>query len=601
MNGEPDEEAAEAKGDAMAPRPAMSIRAIATAVLLTAVATAALIWGLRGSPPAPGLKKFELRPVDLQVGDAMTPAISPDATKLVYVRDGKLFLRDLRQVEDLEIPDSMGAVKPCWSPGSDSIAYVREVSLWKYSLASGRSTLISSNVGMFSAAGGLGWGTDDLLVFSRGGSGLLQVSARGGEPHEILAIDTETEDDLHQPRFLPEGRGLLYVAHRIETGPDTLKVLSGGEARIVMQQPSQILWNPVYSPTGHILYTRRTTNIGLWAVPFSLERLETTGEPFLVDREGSDPSVADDGTLFYVRGAGASTQQLVWINLQGEMGEAIGQPQAAMMKPSISPDGRRVAVMGLENESWDIWVHDATRGTRTRLTFDPRREWDPVWTPDGGNIIFWDGTTRALSIKAADGTGDTRRLFTWEFPDSGVPHLSPDGRSMVFWGRAPDGEEDIWIVSLEGEDDPVPLIATPAQEEQPRISPDGRFLVYASNESARFEVYLTRFPEVKSGKWQVSSNGGTQPRWGANGKTIYYRQGGAIMAADLSGEPAVQIGTPRELYAGKFPGVTVLNSGGFDVAPDGSRMVMIQAIVPVGKAPALIVVQNWASEFEQSD
>ena len=281
----------------------------------------------------------------------------------------------------------------------------------------------------------------------------------------------------------------------------------------------------------------------MWAVPFSLAKHEVTGEPFVITTDGSFPSVSDDGTLLYVRGASSGMRQLVWVDRDGTIGDAVGPEQSGISAPALSPDGSRVAVMAQDGEVGNIWVYDVARGTRTRLTFGSATDWDPTWTPDGKEVVFWEGSTRALSRKAADGAGDSSRLMERDLVDSGVPSFSADGRWMVFWAKPSAQAQDVWALDLEGDGTAVPILESASIEDGPRISPDGRFLAYASDESGKREVYLTRFPSGE-GKWQVSVNGGTFPVWSPVGGEMFYLDGTLVKQVDVTLDPSPRLGRP---------------------------------------------------------
>jgi len=569
------------------------------AMVVTAVLTALLVPSFRGDSPDLAVQKFEIVRESLEIDSQYAPVLSPDGARIAYVNQNRLWIRELDNLEARPLSGTDGARYPFWAPDSDFLGYVKDGSIWKISTRGGQATTIAGAVGTFNTAGGLAWGEDGRIVFSRGSTGLSEVSARGGDPQDILSPAPETESDFHQPHVLPDGRGILFVVHRMPSGPDTLCVFSGGERKVILQLDSQFLWAPFYSSTGHILYRRRGTNAGLWAAPFSLSRLEVTGEPFLIEPDGDYPTVSADGTLLYIRGAGSGLRQLVRVNREGVVEGTIGQPQARIASPSVSPDGRHVAVMARENESWDIWIHDVERGTRTRLTFGAGQDWDPTWTPDGKRVIFWDGSTRAISMKAADGTGETEILVTEKIIDSGIPSVSPDGKLMAFWGINRETREDLYTMPLDGDRKPVMLLQTPASEEHPRISPDGRYLAYVSDESGRVEVYLTQFPGGE-GKWQVSVNGGQTPAWDRRGDRLYYREEDAIMEVDVVTEPAVELGSPRKLFTAVEAGVEIFGYTRFDVAPD-ERFMMVREIKEEGVEPSLVLVRNWLSEFQEQE
>jgi Tol biopolymer transport system component len=570
----------------------------AAAVLVTAIITVNAVKMLQSPLEESGIRRFEIFGEGLETDLIYLPVLSPDARSVVYASDDRLWIRDLQSLVPRELSGTEGAAQPAWSPDGDYIAFGRDESLWKVPVQGGEPSAIAIGIGEIGSAGRIAWGPDGRIVYARGGTGLYEVSSRGGAPKSLYEPDPETADDLHDPSFLPDGSGILFVTHRAREGPDTITALADGKAKDLLQIDDELIRKPFYAPTGHLFFTRRTASAGLWAAPFSLSDLEVTGEPFLVDSEGSNASAAA-GALLYVRGVSTGLEELTWVDRKGEVVGTIGQPHASIAAQVLSPDGRRVAIMGRDNEGGDIWIHDVEGGTRTRLTFTKRRDWDPAWTPDGAHILFWDGDARAIARKAADGTGETEILVSRsELNDSGTPVISPDGKTMVFWAEPALEAEDLWVKSLDSDEASVPLMETPAREEFPRFSPDGKYLAYVSDESGRGEIYLTRFPSVE-GKWQISSGGGSYPVWSRNGDRIFYLERTVLTEVDVVTEPAVRIGSPRTLFDAAAAGYDVRGTTArFDVALDGESFLLVRPLKQEGVNPSLVLVENWATEFE---
>jgi Tol biopolymer transport system component len=571
----------------------------AAVVVVMAAVTTVVVRTLLPSPEKPAARRFVAITGAFQAGEDTAPAVSPDGRKIVFVRNGHLWIRRLDQLEPQQLEGTEAALMPAWMPDSQSIVFSSKGDLKVVPFGGGATTTVGLGVGNVAAAGGISCGPGGRIIFSSGGGGIVEISVRGGDSHDVLLPDGEREADLHQPSFIPDG-SILFVAHRVPEGPDTIAVLAGGSRKNLLQLDTQSLANPVYSPTGHIIFRRDRPRAGLWAVPFELGRLEVTGEPFLITQDGDQPSVANDGTLLYVSGAVSSLRQLVWVGRDGVIGEAMGQPQTGIAAPALSPDGSRVAIMGTEGDIGNIWVYDIARKTRTRLTFGNATDWDPAWTSDGTHVVFWDGTTRALSVKAADGTGEVVRLIEQNLVDSGVPSISNDGKWMVFWVKPTVQQEDIWYMALDGDRTPVPFVASEFVEDTPRISPDGTVLAYASEESGRREVYLTRFPSGE-GKWQVSIDGGAFPVWSPVGGELFYLDGSMVKQVDVVTEPSVQLGTPRTLFDAAELGLDVLGHTRFEVSRDGRRFVMVKQLREQNVPPSLVLSYEWIARFREPD
>jgi len=568
---------------------------LAAAGLAVALVAGALGWVLHPTAPGPPLRKFDLAVAGLTVSEASFPQLSPDGRSIVYGQGGRLWVRDLDQLEARAVPGSEGALHPFWSPDSASVGFVADSKIWRVALRGGERMSIAEGRGEFIGGSGLSWGPDDAIVFSRGSTGLFKVSARGGDAQSFLELNTDVEQDIHEPRHLPDDRGVLYVSHRTQRGPDTLMVLAGGERKTLLQLEGSVIWHPAYSPTGHILFWRGPSNAGLWALPFSLTKLVPTGEPFLVAAGGRYATAARDGTLCYVQGTGGQNQQLVWVNTSGKVEGVIGQPQYSMREPVVSPDGRQVAVMINESEVWDIWLLDLARGTRTRLTFTPTLEWDPAWHPSGTYVAYSDAASKAIVLQRSDGSGEKQELAKTA-PDGGEPNITRDGKFLVYTIRDKDSKEDIWYVPLEGDRKPVLFLKTPAAENGAQVSPDGRYLAYVSDDSGRSEVFLKKFPSGE-GKWQVSVNGGIWPRWSGRGEKLFYREGTKMMEVSLTTQPSLTLGTPRIVFSGEALGVLMYEPIRYDVSPDGRRLLLVQSAGQGGEA-SLVLVQNWQTEFQ---
>ena len=251
----------------------------------------------------------------------------------------------------------------------------------------------------------------------------------------------------------------------------------------------------------------------------------------------------------------------------------------------------------------DIWVYDIARQTLTRLTFEGNENQQPQWTPDGKRVTLRsirEGVPGNLFWKLADGTGAAERLTTSEFRQN-PSSWSPDGQFLAFHQRpsvigfSPTGR-DIWILPLEGERKPRPLLRTQFNELAPKFSPDGRWLAYVSDESGRYEIYVRPFPEVEEGKWQISTDEGVEPVWAANGRELFYRNedGNRMMAVEITTEPTFRAGTPRLLFEGSY-GRSSGGSAFYDVTSDGQSFLMVQA----AHEGQINVVLNWFEELKR--
>ena len=585
--------------DVVAEQPPIPLWRQPTAI--TAVALALLIglsaaWLLKPAPPLP---EPPLRQLTLEWGeDMLASVISPNGRHVAYLRGPiglrGVWIRDLDQEESRQIVPEGAVWSLFWSPDSRFIGFRSVDELEKVSLHGGPATTLCRVSGPTRA---VTWSPDGASIVFAAISptpGLYEVPAQGGEPQLLF----EPEEDRYQaPHFLPSpsgGRKLLYVvglsgqrqivAHDLETGQK--EFLTSGV-------------DPFFATTGHILYGT-VDRSGLWAIPFSIETLQATGEPFPVRENASDHSVSRDGTLVYL-GGGYRLQQLVWRDRTGSKLKAIGQPQQRIRAPALSPDGSRVAVLGLENGNIDVWVHDIVRGLKTRVTSDPAREERPNWLPSGGEISFASARngTQDIFMKSADGRGEAEVLVatpTAEFPLD----WTADGNYMIFVQFHAGRRGDLYYLRLDKDEsgyESIVFSETEFDELSPKISPDGRFVAYESNESGSYEVYVQPFPEGP-GRTQVSSKGGRQPRWSRDGKEIFYVEGDALMAVPVSTTPTFSAGIPTLLFQGK--GAFADRGHSYDVSPDGKKFVIIE-LMQGGRPPAIQVVENWYEEFRERE
>ncbi len=476
----------------------------------------------------------------------------------------------------------------------------------KVSINGGPPALLSDTNGFMGS-----WGPNDTIIFSPGaGTGLLQVSASGGTPQPLTALDSENSELSHvSPEILPDGKAFLFTVRSGNGDQIVVQDFETGEHRVLVQDGITAR----FVSTGHLVYVREGT---LLAVPFDLASLEVTGAPvpFIEGvmqgpavlsgravRPGSRHaafSVSRSGSLVYVPGEAQQGEfQLVWVDRTGAV-EPLGAPPRQYRQPALSPDGRSLAV-ALVGNPYEIWVYDILRTTLTRLTYEGDNR-VPLWTPDSERIAF--RSTRAgapgnLYWKRADGSGEAERLGTSD--ESQTPRAwSSDGSVLAFHtGRVGD-DYNLWTLPMDGERQPRPFLQTPFGESEPKFSPDGKWLAYVSDESGRREIYVQPYPGP-GGKRQISTDGGNEPVWARGSGELFYRNGNQMMAVEITTEPTFVAGTPRLLFEGTFQ-QSAGNLAAYDVTPDGQRFVMLQEGGPDSESLTQInVVLNWFEELKE--
>ncbi len=559
------------------------------------------VWLLRPVSSEIPLRKLELQIAGLDLSRDYAYSISPNGKSIAYVSNHRLWIRDLDRLDPREVPNTENASHPFWSPDSAYLGYVIGKKMWKVSNAGAGTTAITDLPDVFSGAGGAGWQADGTIIFTTGGTGLMQVAAQGGDPSPLLNVGAD-EADFHDATLLPDGRGVLFAVHRSVQGVDTIALFDGKSRKNLLQLDGQRIGHPVYSRSGHILFERRLTNPGIWALPFALSRLEVTGEPFLVVPGAGAPKVADDGTLIFVYGEISAPTRLVWMDRGGKIVNSI-QPEALPFQlPSfrLSPDGKQLVLATRESGKTDYWIVNVARGTRTRLTFDnSARGWFCGWSPDGQRVLYASGDAPAvykIVSKAADSSGDAKELL------NGLDaSFSPDGRFIIY-ATPVQGQRgwDLWYVGTEPGAKPLPFLVTPKDERYVEFSPDGNYVAYASNESGRYEVYVKPFPGGQ-GNSRVSIDGGSVPRWSRRGDELFFVSGNDLMAVHVQTKPSLVLGQPQKLFSRRPVGADRPEGlyDTYDVSADGQRFVMLQSDEQQITSQKLTVIQNWFAEFKE--
>ena len=579
--------------------------ALAGVLAVALLATLWILWPTAGAPEPPVRFSVNLGAGDGQLftGVGGTPVLSPDGKTLALVGqmpggNTQLYIRPLDNLEATPLSGTEGAYLPFFSPDGRWLAFFTAGALKKVSVSGGAALTIAEAP---SPRGGT-WGPDDTIVSTpTGATGLYRVPASGGTPVELTEL-SEGEQSHRFPRFLPNGKAVLFMIQAqggtFDDATIEAVLLDTGERKVLHRGGTY----PRYASSGHLLYAREAT---LFAMPFDAERIEPTGEPTpVIEGVGATGigealfSVADDGSLVYVPGVGAAAEsKLVWVDRQG-VEQPVAETLRAYLDPRLSPDGQRLAVAISDADGYETWLLELGRGTLTRLTFGEGLSMRPLWSPDGERVIFasnregnWD-----IFSKPADGSGTAEQLTTgaYRIPTS----ISSDGKSIVFRQNSDPSGRDIGMVRLEGESEPEMLLQTPFHEDTGMLSPDDRWLAYVSNESGREEIYARPFPGP-GGKLQISTEGGTEPMWSRDGRELFYRTGNKMMAIAIATEPELAPGRPTLLFEGRYlSGVSTGNPAtGYDVAPDG-RFVMIRADEASGPTQ-IHVVLNWFEELKR--
>jgi serine/threonine-protein kinase len=536
-------------------------------------------------------------------------AITPDGSRLVYVgnQSTQIFVRALDALAPVVV--YTGSPRGLFvSPDGQWIGFTDGLSLLKKVPLTGGPAVTLATLDTAGPSGAT-WGSMNTIIVATNSvtTGLQRIDAVGGATTVLTRPDrARGEADHFWPEMLPGGRAVLFTITALTGGLDGAQVavldLETGKWKILVRGGS----HAHYVSSGHLVYLAAGA---VHAVPFDLTRLETRGTPVPVIRDvettlngGVLAVVAGDGTLAYVPGSVAGTPRtLVWVDRQGRE-TPIPVPPRPYFLPALSRDGTRVAVFANDQER-DIWLWDLGRTTFSRVTFTSGVDVVQIWTPDSRRLIFTSerAGVRNLFWQAADGSGTVERLT--ESPNTQYPTaVSPDGRKLVFAEETPGTETDVMMIELEGSRRVTPLVQSPFTERNGIISPDGRWLAYETNESGRFEIHVRPLPDVNSGHWQVSTNGGTRPIWTQSGQElIYVSPTGALVGVGVARGPSWTATTPTLLVKEGYFTIPVWWGRSYDVSPDAQRFLMIKEGGADGTAaPAsIIVVQNWVEELKR--
>ncbi len=590
----------QAVDSAVVPQPAGWRRALPVAVALV---VGGLVTGLVGWSVWPATEPRLVNQFAYAVPDDQlfrntgrsVMALAPDGRSFVYNTTDGLYLRTMGELEARLIPGTEdGSVHPFFSPDGQSVAYYTSNELRRIGISGGAPVVITE---VDDILNGATWGPDGTILFGQA-DGIYRVPATGGTPTLVIANEDGRPDGA---QLLPDGDTVLFSVMPGGSWDDAQIVaqsLSSGERTIVLEGGNDAR----YLPTGHLVYA---LGDGLFGIAFDADTLSVTGGAVplaqgvsrATDTAGANYGVSDDGTLAYLSGGVTGIQRsFVWVDRDGRE-EPVAADPANYQEFTLSPDGTRVAVRILGDGN-AVWIYDLVRDTSTRLTFesDDVGTLVPTWTPDGTRVAFGP----PLSWKRADGIGAVEGL---DDATGRVPHaFSPDGTTLVFEERnAPGSSVGLGVLTLEGDRTATLVIDGEFDERNPALSPDGWWVAYNSDETGEPQVYVRPFPDVDSGRWQISTDGGRWPVWNPAGGELFYRGPTGVMALAFEAEPTFTPGALTQLFEWNYSGG--LGNRRMAVSPDGQRFLLLADATETadGEAtpPQIVVVQNWFEELRR--
>ncbi len=517
-------------------------------------------------------------------------SIAPDASSLVYTAAESTYIRPLNglRFEALQLPPR--ARTTFFSPDGRWLGFFTTDSrLQKISLQDGQITTICNTTD----GRGASWGEADSILFAPSfSSGLWMVSAYGGTPRSVTTLDSTRGEVTHRwPEILPGGKAAIFTSRRRDQlsysdAEISLVVLATGERRTLVSGG----FHARYAPPGFIVFARDST---LHAIAFDLQRLRIMGYPVPLDLEVATNgptgmaqfAFTKDGTLAYVPGEGTSESYAVpiWLDRAGQTRPVL-HIRARCENITASPNGERLAFTLVDAQN-DIGVYDTRSGILTRLTFDPAEDSSPIWSRDGRMLAYVSSRSGMLNLfsRRADGSGQETRLTSSPY-DQGTCDWTSDGIGIVFVEDHPETRADIWSLDLH-DGERRPLVRTLADEREARVSPDGRWMAYQSNESGRPEIYVLAI-RGESGRWQVTRGGGEAPRWSSRGNELFYvRPDRHLVAVSVRFDPTFHVETTTPLF--RFPHQLAQ----YDIGPDGQSFVTLSG----ERAPdRLVVALTWS-------
>jgi Tol biopolymer transport system component len=562
----------------------------AAAVLLVLVSAVWAFWPAPETPAA--VQRWSITLMEPGGGERGV-ALSPDGTMLAYtgrvlpVRP--IWVRALNETEGRPIPQTDGGRRPFFSPDGKWLAYFSSFgrsSLMKVPLAGGAPTRLCEVANFLGGS----WGEDDHIVFTAP-DGLMRVSASGGAC-EPLTLDRDDSRPMHRfPQILPGGKTVLFgiaSAEGAEASQIALLDLGSREQRVLDQRGTKAR----YLPSGHLVYVR---DASMFAVPFDMDRLRTTGPEFLAfdgvlwdpQNGNADYTVSAAGTLVYTAEETVH-RTLAWVD-GGDRIRPSSAPAREYGSVSISPDGRRAATF-LTRGGAGIFIVDLERGTLSRIA---ERGSFPRWTPDGAQIIY--SRLGELFRVPADGSGAQELLATDTFAT--VNSISPDGRTLAYTAASSadvKSRRTLKLLDLAGGSrSAVPFsMASNHNEADGQISPDGKWMAYVSDESGTDEVYVRAYPG-RGRKTAISVEGGAEPRWASRPQRLFFRdrRTNHLMVADAAAIAAATAARPQRVLS--------MATSLWDVAPEGKQFLVVTDPEPAADAATVHVVVNWTEELKR--
>ncbi len=567
------------------------------ALAVVGLGTSAWLATHRPETLPPPISRFAIRLTpEVATGRPIQPmAMSPNGERLAYIGlvsgSTQLFMRTMSDVTPVPVSGALNAISPFFSPDGQQVGFVVGTKLFKVAVSGGPALPIT-DVGTTFRGGT--WSASDTILFADE-RGLLVVPAAGGQATPVATMRSGSSDVFFWPEFLPGDKAAVFSINDGTT--DRLAAFT--MATRTIKRFDVLGGNPHYVEPGYLTLAMIDAGSGgvvsgtLMSVPFDAERLEVLGERVPVadsvqvglNSRTAKLGIARNGAMVFASGT-IGMSSIVAVKRDGTTQEVSAQTRF-YTAPRLSPDGRHLAV-GVNEIGTDIWIHDMAARTLSRLTFD-RTAQRPAWTPDSRRVVY-DRRGRESADLAwipADGSAPAESLVVAP-QDQMAESFTPDGRQLVMAEALLGGRRSIATVSIDSSRVPRTVLSATFQNFSPSLSPDGRWMAYVSDETGRLEVYVRPFPGP-GGRWQISKEGGNEPRWSPTGREIFFRSGPRMMAATVQAGTHFASGEVRDLF--RTTANTSTFHANYDVSRDGQTFYMVQP--KVSNDQMVIVLLNW--------
>jgi serine/threonine protein kinase len=575
------------------------------AVGMAMVAVAAATWFVARRSEPTNRMQFSLAGSDEISISHM--ALSPDGSTLAFVSPEDstglpvLYVQRIDSPSVKALPGTQGVSFPFWSPDGAYLGFFANDKLQRIAVSGGAPQTLARTT----AGRGGSWGKQNVIIYAPDpSSGIWRINAdgSGAAPLTQVIMQAKPEQQTHRwPLFLPDGKHFLYWAGNFSGAKDDkvsgiyLSSLDEKEQKLLLLCHSSFGYD-----SAHLYYAGDQNQLVSANFDPASGQISGNSTP-VAGAVGYQPStfwaaitVSHNGTVIYNTGVGAALSQLTWEDRAGKELGRMGDP-AIIANPSLSPDGSRVAVdsADLKASNVDIWLENANGSDNARFTFDPTEETNGIWSRDGSMVAYRSVGSESSQILAKPASGLEKEKVLFRGPsvtDDILPNSwSANGQQLLATDQAPSRNYLVTVPAAGGAK--VPLLNSKANETNGQISPDGKWVAYASDESGAWEIYVSSFPGAV-GKWQVSRGGGTEPRWRGDGKEIFYiALNGILMAVPVNDGSGFSTAAPVPLFQihGRAP-ISSTDTFTYDVAKDAKRFLVNRYVKPDHVPPLTILL-----------